>query len=107
MVFGAISAQSARHQTFGLLIQFAYLFLIDLYGKSFTETIHLVRQDKFISIIEFVYTAAARGASLNQVKMIYRWLRVPVILFYMVNSVLKNAHSELYIITNTGIQHQI
>lgn len=53
---------------FWLLIQFTYLLLSDLYGKSFTETIHLVRQDKFISIIEFVYTAATHGASLNQVK---------------------------------------
>lgn len=55
-------------ERFWLLIQFTYLFLSDLYGKSFTETIHLVRRDKFTSIIEFVHTAATKGASLEQVK---------------------------------------
>ena len=82
---------------FWLLIQFAYLLLSDLYGKSFTETIHLVRQDKFISIIEFVYTAATHGASLNQVKTTYKWHKVPVISFFDGKSCIENARLDLFI----------
>lgn len=51
-----------------LLVQFAYLFLCDLYGTVFTQTIHHVRRHKFTSIIEFVHTATANGASLEQIK---------------------------------------
>lgn len=51
-----------------LLVQFAYLFLCDLYGTVFTQTIHHVRRHKFASIIEFVHTATANGASLEQIK---------------------------------------
>ena len=51
-----------------LLVQFAYLFLCDLYGTVFTQTIHGVRKHKFASIIEFVHIATANGASLEQIK---------------------------------------
>lgn len=51
-----------------LLVQFSYLFLCDLYGTVFTQTIHHVRKNKFDSIIEFVHTATTNGASLEQIK---------------------------------------
>ncbi|MEK5040698.1 IS701 family transposase [Sporosarcina sp. FSL K6-3457] len=55
-------------QRFWILVQFAYLFLSDIYGKSFTQTIHLVRKNKFASIIEFVHNSTKHGASLEQIK---------------------------------------
>lgn len=51
-----------------LLVQFAYLFLCDLHGTVFTQTIHHVRRCKFASIIEFVHVATTNGVSLQQIK---------------------------------------
>lgn len=51
-----------------LLVRFAYVFLCDLYGTIFMQTIHRVRKHKSANIIEFVHTAIANEASLEQIK---------------------------------------
>lgn len=55
-------------ERFWLLVQFSYLFFSDLYDQCFTQTIHLVRRDTFMSIFEFVHTATVHGALLEQIK---------------------------------------
>lgn len=67
--FQGVQVRSKRAMLrYWLLVQFTYLFLCDLYGTVFTQTIHCVRKHKFTSIIEFVHSATANGATLEQIK---------------------------------------
>jgi hypothetical protein len=51
-----------------LLNAFTYVFLCEMKKSPFTQTIHRVREQKFISLIEFVYVSTLQGASFEQIK---------------------------------------
>lgn len=51
-----------------LLVQFAYLFIGTLQLAPFSAAIHQMRRNQFTRIIEFVYSEARVGTSLEQIK---------------------------------------
>jgi len=67
--FQGVQVRSKRAMLrYWLSVQFSYLLICNLYGTVFTQSIHHVRKHKINSIIEFVHTATANGATLEQIK---------------------------------------
>lgn len=66
--FEGVQVRSQRALLLWLLNAFTYVFLCEMKKSSFTQTIHQVREQKFISLIEFVYVSTLQGVSFEKIK---------------------------------------